>query len=462
MQQKIHIATPVRSQPWLHAPGSLAFRLALVYGVVFVASAALLFLVIAYISISTLVDQRDRAITSELNELRAEASREGVDEIRSEITARDSADNKSQFIYGLFDQTGNSIAGTKLKVPRRSGWSDVDTPTGDPDDEFHQIHFRSEILSNGNLLSVGEDTDPIDDVGEFLTKAFLIGLAGAIALAIAGAFVVRWVFLTRLDRVAAVCREIMAGNLALRVPMTAGDEINVLAQSLNAMLDRIVALMATLQQVTVDIAHDLRTPLTRVRQGLEAAKLRGPSGDDNAATIQKAVRDIDVVLETFAALLRIAELQGGSLRATFKPVDLSATLQSIAEAYTPSVEESGQHLETHIDPGIVVSGDENLITQMIANLLANALRHTPAGTVVRVELQANAGHPVATVSDNGPGIPEADRNRVFGRFVRLERSRSTPGTGLGLSVAAAIAELHGVHIALEDNHPGLLCRLSFP
>jgi len=270
-----------------------------------------------------------------------------------------------------------------------------------------------------------------------------------------------WTFRARLDRVAAVCREIMDGQLSLRVPARAsGDEIDLLAGSVNAMLDRIVGLMETLKQISVDVAHDLRTPLARLRQGLESTKFKAKTTTDYATAVDKAIGEADTILDTFSALLRIAELEAGTRRAAFKTVDLSRLFETVADAYTPPAEENGQRIVARIEPGVSVIGDANLLTQMIANLVANALRHGPSGTVVSVELSGGA-HPVGVVADNGPGIPEADRARVFQRFVRLESSRTTPGSGLGLPLCAAIAELHTVRLELKDNHPGLRCELRF-
>jgi signal transduction histidine kinase len=283
-----------------------------------------------------------------------------------------------------------------------------------------------------------------------------------VLLALAGGAVLSWTFQRRLGRVAAVCHEIMTGKLSLRVPArVSGDEIDLLATSVNSMLDRIVGLMDALRQVSTDVAHDLRTPLARLRQGLEATKFKARTTGEYAAAVDKAIGEADTILETFTALLRIAELEAGTRRSAFKSVDLSHLFETVADAYTPPAEENGQHIVAKIDPGIVVTGDSNLLTQMIANLVANALRHGPRGTTVKIGLDSNGDHPAAVIADDGPGIPDKDRARVFQRFVRLESSRTTPGSGLGLSLCAAIAELHGVRLELKDNHPGLRCELTF-
>jgi signal transduction histidine kinase len=454
----------IRSLPLFRLPRSLAVRLALFYGVIFIVAAAALIGVVSYTTIASLTQQRDEAISNEVHELNQEmASEGGIAEVIHEIGERDSQPNKSQFIYALYDKGNHLVAGSRLlSVPRIRGWSDISSPTGDPDDQTHIVHFLSTILPGDYLLAVGEDTDRIDDVREFLFTAFIVSLGAISVLALAGGATLSWAFRRRLDGVAGVCREIMRGNLSLRVPARPlGDEIDLLAASVNSMLDRIVGLMDTLQQVSVDIAHDLRTPLTRLRQGLETTEQRAKTAQEYSRGLRNAMGQVDTILDTFAALLRIAEIEAGALRSTFAQVNLSAILQTVADAYAPPAEESGHRITSRIATNVFVTGDESLLTQLAANLVANGLRHTPTGTTISIGLENRAEHPTVTIADDGPGIPEADRERVFQRFVRLERSRTTPGNGLGLSLCAAIARLHDVRIELSDNHPGLRCELTF-
>jgi signal transduction histidine kinase len=212
-------------------------------------------------------------------------------------------------------------------------------------------------------------------------------------------------------------------------------------------------LMASLREVTDDIAHDLRTPLARLRQRLDAAS-RAPS----AEAIAEAQAEADRLLEIFAALMRIAQVESGTQRAGFTQADLSAIAQSVAEVYAPAAEERGQVLTTEIAPGVTLRGDPALLTQMLANLVENAIRHGREGGRVALTLRAHE----IVVRDDGPGIPEADRERVFRRFIRLDAARSTPGSGLGLALVKAVAELHGMTIALEDAAPGLRVRITLP
>ncbi|MBI1212287.1 MAG: HAMP domain-containing protein [Alphaproteobacteria bacterium] len=452
----------IRTGRWLRPPRSLAVRLAILYGAIFTLASAILVSVVSFTTIASLTKQRDEAISSELADLRTELAEGGITEVAHEIRLREGLVAKSQFIYSLYSKDDRLMAGTGPRVPHAAGWTNVQIPESagvEPD----AVRVRSLILPGEFLLSVGENTDGVDDVSDFLVVAFAIGLGATALLAIVGGVALSWTFGRRLDRVSRVCNEIMDGNLLLRVPARRrGDEIDLLATSINAMLDRIVSLMETLKQVSVDIAHDLRTPLTHLRQGLETTEQTARTTADYSSATRLAIGQVDGVLATFEALLRIAELDAGALRGSFVRVDLSAVVQNVAGAYGPPAEESGHRILSHIAEGIVVDGDEDLLTQLVANLIANGIRHTPRGTTISVDLRLDAKHhAVVTIADNGPGVPAADRERVFQRFVRLDRSRTTPGNGLGLSLCAAIARLHVASVQLSDNNPGLRCELTF-
>jgi signal transduction histidine kinase len=220
--------------------------------------------------------------------------------------------------------------------------------------------------------------------------------------------------------------------------------------------------MEGLRQVSNDIAHDLRTPLTRLRQRLEVARTRSTTVDQYRQLIDTVIGDTDEILKTFAAMLRVAEIEAGTARARFAPVDLSALLEAIVELYAALAEDQRQSLDSRIDHGLVVRGDRELLTQMFVNLVENALRHTPPGTRIEVTAELGAGRPVCAIADSGPGIPPGERDKVFHRFYRLDASRATAGSGLGLSLVAAIAELHHVKVELTDNAPGLRLTLRFP
>jgi signal transduction histidine kinase len=233
-----------------------------------------------------------------------------------------------------------------------------------------------------------------------------------------------------------------------------------LAINLNAMLDRIQGLMESLKQVSADIAHDLRTPLSRLRHRLEAA--REKAGSDGNPVIEQSIADLDAILETFSALLRIAQIESGAQRAAFSDVSLGQIVSTVSEAYAPVAEDRSQRLEAIVEQTPSIHGDRDLLTQMVANLIENPIRHCPPGVGITVELRQEAGAPTLCVADRGPGIAAAEREKVFRRFYRLEASRTTPGSGLGLALVKAVADLHGATVELSDNQPGLRVIVRFP
>ena len=238
------------------------------------------------------------------------------------------------------------------------------------------------------------------------------------------------------------------------------DDLDRLAVTFNRMLDRIGALMDSLRQVSNDVAHDLRTPLTRLRQRLETASAQGEPAEHGEA-LEGALQDVDAILETFAALLRIAQIEGGARRAAFSPLDLTSLALTVVEAFAPSAEDAGQSLRLEAEEGVIVDGDSELLTQMVVNLVENALRHAGGRAEIVVRTGRTESEAVLRVADNGPGVPECERERIFDRFYRLERSRSTPGSGLGLALVAAVARLHGAAVSVHDAKPGLDVQVAF-
>jgi signal transduction histidine kinase len=317
-------------------------------------------------------------------------------------------------------------------------------------------------LKNGEFLLVGENRYRAERAQDAIVLAFGWGIVVTVLLALAGGALLTRGFLRRIEEINRTSRAIMAGNLADRVPTRGcGDEMDRLAVNLNAMLDRIQALMESLKRVSDDIAHDLRTPLSRLRQRLETARTTIATPQDCGAAMDQSLAEVDAILETFSAVLRIAQIEAGTRRASFSSVDLEAIVASVGETYAPVAEDRGQLLRaTTAHPGSVC-GDRELITQMVANLVENSIRHCPAGTVIAVTLTREADAPIVRVSDTGPGIPAAEREKVFRRFYRLETSRTTPGNGLGLALVKAIADLHNAAVELTDNHPGLRVSIRF-
>jgi signal transduction histidine kinase len=311
-------------------------------------------------------------------------------------------------------------------------------------------------------LFVGWSTHQLNEMEEMVVGSFAWALAACIALALAGGWVMSARLMRRIETVSNTSRNIISEDLRQRLPVTpAGDELDHLAGSINAMLDRIEALMEDLRQVTTDIAHDLRTPLTRLRQRMELASRPGTDVETLRNSLGSSVTEIDAILSIFAALLHIAQLQSVPRRAAFKDVDLGELLGTIAELYRPMAEENAQLLLEQAHKSVCVQGERELLMQLFANLTENALRHTPPGSIVSISASRSNGEVIVSVVDNGPGIPDNMREKVLRRFFRLEVSRTTVGHGLGLSLANAIVKVHDARLELTDAAPGLRASVIF-
>ncbi len=320
---------------------------------------------------------------------------------------------------------------------------------------------RGVYIAQGTYLFVGRDTAPIAATRERILKAFAWIEGAAMVLAGMGGVFFSLQFMRRIDAIARTCQSIISGRFNDRIPLRgSGDELDRLAVAINNMLDRISTLLDNLQQVSSDVAHDLRTPLTHLRNRLEEARRKAVTTDDYAALVTDAIEDTDHLLIIFAALLRISQIESGTRLAAFTALSLTELLERIYEMYRPVAEDAHQMLLHDIQKGVRIRGDGELLTQMFSNLIENAIRHTPPGTRIMIRLGVSGSTVSAAVEDNGPGIPPAERDKVFRRFYRLTGSRTTPGNGLGLALVAAIANLHAAKIELADNHPGVCIRLS--
>ena len=321
---------------------------------------------------------------------------------------------------------------------------------------------RGETLGDFKVLA-GRNSHILDETQEIILAALLWGCLATSLLALIGGYVISIGPTRRVDEIAATTRQIVSGRLDLRLPVSPRrDELDRLALDINAMLGRIEVLMQSLKQVSSDIAHDLRTPLARLRQGLEKVRRKPRDPADYEAAIDGAMGETDAIIETFNALLRISQIEAGARRSRFASIDLSGICEKLGDVYVEVAADEGHSLTTSIQPCIVVEGDTELLTQLLANLIENAINHVPAPGRINLGLYARESSIVLEVSDDGPGIPEGERDKVFRRLYRLDQSRTTPGSGLGLALVAAIADLHGARIVALDNAPGLLMRVGFP
>ncbi len=417
-------------------------------------------------------------VERDMGVLRQAAALSGLRGLALSIEARIASDRDRVEYYLLATPDGRRLAGNLAEAPLRPGWRTLrlarpGEARGEAKGESGAglpLLALGSVLPGGAVLVVARDLSPVEALEERLLGAAGWVGGGALLLGLAGGLLIGRGVARRAAAMAAALDAVQAGDLGRRLPIRtgaapgAGDEFDRLAARINATLDRLQALMAALREVTDDIAHDLRTPLTRLRQRLEAA---GRAADPAAwrAEAEAAIAECDAILEVFAALLRIAQVESGTRRAAFAPFDLSAAAEAVAEAYAPAAEERGQALTVAIAPGLGSVGDRTLIAQMIANLVENAVRHGREGGRVALALEAAPdGGAVLRVADDGPGIPPEERERVFRRFHRLDQARSTPGSGLGLALVRAVAEAHGLGVALGDAAPagGLEVRVTFP
>jgi signal transduction histidine kinase len=321
---------------------------------------------------------------------------------------------------------------------------------------------RGVYIADGIYLFVGRDTSQIAKTRVKIVKAFAWIEAVSILIAGLGGIFFSVQFMRRIDAIARTCQSIIAGKFNDRIPLRgSGDELDRLSVAINNMLDRISTLLDNVRQVSSDVAHDLRTPLTHLRNRLEQARQKSVTTDDYAAVVARAIGDTDHLLDIFSALLRISQIESGSRLAAFSALSLTDLLEKIYEMYGPVAEDEQHVLLQDIQKDVQIRGDGELLTQMFSNLIENAIRHTPSGTRILIRLRVSGGTVAASVEDDGPGIPLGEYDKVFRRFYRLTTSRSTPGYGLGLALVAAIANLHNAKIELSDNLPGLRCRILF-
>ena len=318
-------------------------------------------------------------------------------------------------------------------------------------------------LPDGSELLIAQGVHDAEDMREHIFGVVLLTISVTMLSALALGVLMGRSVLRRIDTVTHAAGDIMAGDLSRRIPLgRRSDEFDELALRLNAMLDRIEQLMSALREVTSNIAHDLRSPLTRLRNRLDVTLLEPRASSEYREAMEQAIADADDLLKTFNALLSIAQAESGVHGSDWQALDLSALAADLAELYQAVAEEQGLGFDNTIQPGVSVRGNRHLLAQALGNLLENAIKYTPTGGHVRLALQREGTAAVLVVSDSGPGIPEAQRARVLERFVRLDSQRSTPGNGLGLSLVKAVAQLHGAALELGDNRPGLSVALRFP
>ena len=444
-----------------------AFRLAALYFLVFAASVLGILLFVYLTSAGFVERQTEATLDAEITGLAEQYAQRGLSGLIQIVAARSAGDRGDAMIYLVTDPDGKPLVGNiaawPAGVPTHSAWLSFTLErTINGRSELHPARGRLFVIPGGYRLLVGRD---ISDAAAFRNEVRTTLLwAGSVALGLGliGGTVMSRNLLRRVEQVNRTSERVMAGNLSDRVPLRGtSDEFDQLAANLNRMLDQIERLMTAMREVTDDVAHDLRTPLSRLRTRLERALANhDASAVSQDEAIRAAIDEADRLLATFNALLRIAELESGARLDQTAPVDLSEVARSAAELYEPVAEQKGFALSVVAEPDVRIRGDWHLLSQAVANLLDNALKYAGGGQIELRVFHEN-GQAILEVADQGAGIPEADRQNVLDRFVRLEPSRTTPGNGLGLSLVRAIARRHDGSVTLAENRPGLRVRLQF-
>lgn len=444
-----------------------AFRLTAAAVVALILAAAVLTGLLFRQTNTILTDQVLGALRTEAQLLRTDALGGTTAQLVTKVTALSRPDGPG--LYFLTDPSGTKIAGNLNRMPpeleespQGGVFSYKPPPSARSPTERLAVAIPVDV-AGGNKLIVGRDIEEQRQFADAMKRTFLIGFGTLSLLGLVGGLAISRFTLNRLEQITSTSRSIMAGDMSRRVPVDgSGGELDALAQNLNEMLDRIEGLMSGLREVSDNIAHDLKTPINRLRNSAEAA-LRDSRGEAAYREgLERTIEKADDLIKTFNALLLIARLEAGPLEESLEKFDLGAVVDDVAELYMPAAEEDGFELTVETEKGVTVMANRQLIGQAVANLIDNAIKYSrvsSANGVIRVAAGRLGDAAVISVADNGPGILAPDRKRVVKRFVRLEESRTKPGTGLGLSLVAAVARLHHGDLQLHDNHPGLKVEL---
>jgi signal transduction histidine kinase len=447
-----------------------AFKLTLVYLTVFALFAVFLLAYFAWNTRRLITEQITQTVDAEITGLAEQYRQGGIRRLVFVVDARSRRPGSS--LYLVTTRAGEGLAGNvgslATGILEKSGWTETAyRRLDDPDGVEHHALVRVFQLPGGFRLLVGRDLEERERLYDIVLAAGRWSLAIVIVLGVAGGFFVTRRVLKRVDAMTETTRKIMDGDLAGRLPNAGtGDELDRLATNLNAMLERIEALMRGLKEVSDNIAHDLKTPLTRLRNRCEEALRLAEDESQYRAALESTIEESEALIRTFNALLMIARAESGQARDGMTAIDAAEIARGVGELYEPLADDKGIHLKVEAPAAAPVHGNRELISQALANLVDNAIKYgagiNGADAEIVVTASGEGDRILLAVADSGGGIPAADRGRAVERFVRLEQSRSQPGSGLGLSLASAVARLHGGELKLEDNHPGLRTVISLP
>ena len=455
-----------RVKLWHSAP----LRVAALFVGLFAVSIVIAFSVL-YLKVRSDLDDHQRAYVLDIEKaLAAVLAEGGFSSLSVDIGKRVATASDDDTVYFLTNEKDEFVAGNVKFVPRFSNWKFLPWETLEPVGKRRELEPEEGVLGRwtdvlGGHLFVGNSDGDVIEAREMLLEGLGLALAIAISAALLGGTILGMRTRQRIDIISRALDAASGGDLTVRIPhQSPRDELSHIASRINATLDRLQASVTSIRQVTTDIAHDLKSPIGRVRQRLQSASVHAKSTQEYGALVDSTIGEIDKIVETFNALLSISQIEAGLQKQRFTQQSLMPLLATVVDAYTAVAEDAGHQFTSQIGErdDAVVLGDKDLLTQLFANIVENAIRHCSPGAQISIVLDLEPSGPVVKIGDTGPGIPPEERQNVFRRLYRLEKSRTTPGSGLGLSLVAAIADLHDAKVELCDNEPGLLVKLRFP
>ena len=454
---------------------SSVFRITLIYVVIFSVSVLVLFGFFYWSTVGYLTTKTDETINAEIQGLAERYRTDGFSGLRLQIAERLAKQQPGETtLYLLTDNLYRPMLGNISRWPTGTsdaqGWLDfrldetnAEPAAGENSDPNYMARARSFLIGNRYHLLVGKAMKDLQEAREQIIRALLWGMAITVGLALLGGMMMRRTLTRRLDAINRTSREIMGGNLRRRIPTRySGDEFDELADNLNSMLNQIELGMDGVRRVSDNIAHDLKTPLARLRNRLEELRFRVQDEAEREQLIDQVTAEADGLLATFNALLRIARIESSGRREGFRDLDVTSIIRDLQDLYEPVIEEHNQVLELKIGAPIWMSADRDMLFQAFANLIDNAVKYTPGGGTIQIATGVEGDQPVIAICDSGPGIPETEYSNVTQRFYRLDSSRSTPGSGLGLALAAAVIRLHNMEMRFSSNDPGLCVHINAP
>ncbi len=412
--------------------------------------------------------ETDTTIEIEIQGLAEQYQKRGLNELVDIIQQRLKRGPLTQSIYLFTDPEKKIIVGNLSAWPANAtlenGWLNFSLQTLAPNVESHQVRAKQFRLVGNYYLIVGRDIHELAETKQLMFDALLWGLSLTLILGLLGGYILTRKILSKVSLLDDSCRTIIGGQLSQRVPRDfSNDEFDSLAETMNQMLDKIHQLMLGITQVTDNIAHDLRTPLSRLKQSLDSALDNKINTEKRQQLIATSIEEADNLINTFNALLNIAYVENTDKQIALTKVDLTLILQDLYELYYPLAENKNQQLKLNIQENIsfIISAEHNLLFQALTNIIDNALKFSPKNGIINIQLSQQQDQFILIISDNGCGIPDKDMDRVFNRFFRADSSRTSPGTGLGLSLVAAVCNRLNIQLSLESLNPGLKVKLVF-